>query len=42
MKRTETTDNLLEKIADESGLALVLVDERSSVAKANNNSLCEV
>jgi hypothetical protein len=34
MKRTEpTTDNLLEKIADESGLAVIVVDENSSVAR---------
>jgi diguanylate cyclase (GGDEF)-like protein len=42
MKRTETTDNLLEKIADESGLAVIVVDENSSRAKANNNSICEI
>src|SRR5215204_3365145 len=46
MKRIETIneapENQLEKIADESGLAIIIVDERSSVSKANNNSICEV
>jgi diguanylate cyclase (GGDEF)-like protein len=46
MKRTEpideTPDNLTEKIADESGLAVIIVDEQTSVSKANNNSICEV
>ena len=38
----ETPDNQLEKIAAESGLAVIIVDERASVSKANNNSICEV
>ncbi|MBS1795058.1 MAG: diguanylate cyclase [Acidobacteria bacterium] len=35
-------DNPTEKIAEESGLAVVLVDERGSVTRSNNNSICEV
>ncbi len=38
----ENLHNLTEKIADESGLAVVVVDEKGSVFKANNNSICEV
>jgi diguanylate cyclase (GGDEF)-like protein len=45
MKRIESVneapDNQLEKIADESGLAVIIVDARASVSKANNNSICE-
>src|SRR4051812_38600678 len=37
----ETTDKVLEKIADENGLAIIVVDETAAVAKANNNSICE-
>jgi diguanylate cyclase (GGDEF)-like protein len=37
----ETPENQLEKIADESGLAVIIVDGRASVLKANNNSICE-
>jgi diguanylate cyclase (GGDEF)-like protein len=37
----ENRENLLEMTASESGLAIVVVDEKSSVAKANNNSMCE-
>lgn len=37
----ETEDNLLERLADESGLAIVVVDENSSVvSESNNNSMC--
>src|SRR5215213_8126742 len=46
MKRIETIneapENQLEKIADESGLAVIIVDGEASVTKANNNSICEV
>src|SRR5215204_3416056 len=46
MKRIETInevpENQLEKIADESGMAVIIVDDRTSVLKANNNSICEV
>ncbi len=38
----ELQDNPTEKLADESGLAIILVDENSSVSKANNNSICEI
>ncbi len=38
----ETPENWLEKIADESGLAIIIVDEKAAVAKANNNSVCEI
>ena len=38
----ETFADLTEKIADESGLAVVVVDENGTVFKANNNSICEV
>ena len=41
-RTTEPQNNPTEKIADESGLAIVLVDENSSVSKANNNSICEI
>jgi diguanylate cyclase (GGDEF)-like protein len=37
----EPTDNELKKIADENGLAIIVVDETAAVAKANNNSICE-
>ncbi len=37
----EPTDKVLEKIADENGLAIIVVDETAAVAKANNNSICE-
>ena len=37
----EANENPLEKIADESGLAVIIVDEKASVLKANNNSICE-
>ncbi|HEY8560178.1 MAG TPA: diguanylate cyclase [Pyrinomonadaceae bacterium] len=46
MKRIEpindSPENQLEIIADESGLAVIVVDEKSSVLKANNNSICEL
>ncbi len=46
MKRIEPINEApasrLEKIAAESGLAVIIVDERASVSKANNNSICEV
>ncbi|HRH44314.1 MAG TPA: diguanylate cyclase [Pyrinomonadaceae bacterium] len=32
----------LEEIAEQSGLALVLVDETSEISASNNNSICEV
>jgi diguanylate cyclase (GGDEF)-like protein len=35
-------DNPTEKIADESGLAVVVVDENGTVSKANNNSMCDI
>ncbi len=38
----ETPDNLTERLADESGLAVIVVDENGAVSKANNNSICEV
>jgi ligand-binding sensor protein len=38
----ETPENFLEKTAAESGLAVVVVDEKSSLSKANNNSICEI
>ncbi len=38
----KTPDNPTEKIADESGLAVVVVDENGTISKANNNSICEV
>ncbi len=38
----ETPDNLTKKIADESGLAVVVMDENGSVSTTNNNSICEV
>jgi diguanylate cyclase (GGDEF)-like protein len=38
---TETPDKLLETIADESGLAIIITSESGSVSKANNNSICE-
>ncbi|HVE59748.1 MAG TPA: diguanylate cyclase [Pyrinomonadaceae bacterium] len=45
MKRNEPTteapDNLLEIIADESGLAIIITGESGSVSKSNNNSICE-
>lgn len=37
----EPTDNVLEEIAEENGLAIIVVDETAMVAKANNNSICE-
>src|SRR5687768_13459708 len=46
MKKIEqiknSTDNIIEQLAEESGLAITIVDENSSVAKANNNSMCRV
>lgn len=40
-QQTKDSINPIEKIADETGLAVVLVDESSSVqASANNNSMC--
>jgi diguanylate cyclase (GGDEF)-like protein len=41
-RTTEPQDNPTEKLADESGLAIILVDENSSVSTANNNSICEI
>ncbi|MEP6900264.1 MAG: diguanylate cyclase [Actinomycetota bacterium] len=38
----ETPNNLTERLADESGLAVIIVDEIGSVSEANNNSICEV
>ncbi len=38
----ETPENRLENIADESGLAVIIVDEKAAIAKANNNSVCEI
>lgn len=37
----EPTDNVFEEIADENGLAIIVVSETATVAKANNNSICE-
>jgi hypothetical protein len=36
----EAPENQLAKIADESGLAIIIVDERASISKVNNNSIC--
>ena len=41
VRALETRENLLEMTASESGLAIIVVDETDSVAKANNNSMCE-
>jgi ligand-binding sensor protein len=39
--QTETEQNVLERLADESGLAIVVVDENASaVSESNNNSIC--
>jgi diguanylate cyclase (GGDEF)-like protein len=38
---TEAPDNLLETIADENGLAIIITGESGSISKANNNSICE-
>lgn len=38
----ETPDNLTQKLADESGLAVVILDENGCLSEANNNSICEV
>jgi diguanylate cyclase (GGDEF)-like protein len=38
----EEAENSLEKIAAESGLAVIIVDEKAAVSKANNNSICEI
>ena len=38
---TQTPAKLLESIADESGLAIVITGESGSVSKSNNNSICE-
>ncbi len=37
---TEISETLLETIADESGLAIVIVSEGGAVSTANNNSIC--
>jgi diguanylate cyclase (GGDEF)-like protein len=37
----DAADNPTEKLALESGLAIIVVDEKGSVSKANNNSICE-
>lgn len=38
---TETEQNILDTLADESGLAIVVVEENSSVVStSNNNSMC--
>jgi diguanylate cyclase (GGDEF)-like protein len=37
----DAPDNLTAKLADESGLAIIVVNEDSVVSKANNNSICE-
>ena len=37
----ETPENFLEQAAAESGVAIIVVDEHSSVSKANNNSICD-
>lgn len=43
INQTETEENLLERFADESGLAIVVVDENASVvSESNNNSMCRV
>jgi len=36
----ETIETLLETIADESGLAIVLTDESGALSTVNNNSIC--
>lgn len=41
MKLSEPTNETLAKIADESGLAVVVVDENGAATKFNNNSICE-
>ena len=39
--RTENEQNVLDRLADENGLAIVVADENSSVVSAsNNNSMC--
>ncbi len=38
---TETIETLLETIADESGLAIVITGESGAVSTVNNNSICE-
>ena len=39
--QTENEQNILERLADENGLAVVIVDENPSVVSAsNNNSMC--
>ncbi len=38
----ESPENQTQKLADESGLAIILVDKNSSVSAANNNSICEI
>lgn len=41
MNAAKATKNLNERLADESGLAVVVVDENAEVlAEANNNSMC--
>lgn len=41
--RFETEQNILDKLADESGMAIVVVDKNASVvSSSNNNSMCRV
>lgn len=43
LKQTEHNwEDLQENLANESGLAVVLVDGSGTISKANNNSVCEV
>jgi diguanylate cyclase (GGDEF)-like protein len=37
-----TPEHLTERLADESGLAIIVVNENGAISKANNNSICEV
>ncbi|HEY0459020.1 MAG TPA: diguanylate cyclase [Pyrinomonadaceae bacterium] len=37
----DASENQTEKLAAESGLAIIVVDEKGSVSKSNNNSICE-
>lgn len=42
IERAKTNpDTLIAELAGESGLAVIVVDEKNSLFKANNNSICE-